>query len=147
MKLRSVAIAIALSVSIIVSACSGAVDDSSPSTEPLPQDLPELEFGSGVLPITVPSNFPMPEPSAITTTMIDGSRELTEVAFNAGGGLDEVKTFYATNLPELGYDVLAVSDEGGIATINFVGHGIDGAVTLKVAGQGVTTGTLTFVYL
>ena len=143
---RRTATAIAVSAALFLSACSGTAVESTTSTEPLPRDLPALEFGTGVLPVTVPRNFPMPDPSAITTTMIDGSRELTEVAFNVGGALDDVTLFYTTNLPNLGYEVTEVSDGGGSTTIVFIGHGIDGAVTLKVARQNVTTGTLVFVY-
>ena len=146
MKSRRTAMATAISAVIFLAACSGSAAEPATTTEPLPRDLPALEFGTGVLPVTVPLNFPIPEPSAITTTMIDGSRELTEVAFNVGGALHDVSSFYTTNLPNLGYEITEVSDEGGGTTIVFIGHGIDGAVTLKVAGQNVTAGTLIFVY-
>ena len=137
---------VAIIASLVASACSGSASDSTEATEPLPTDLPALEFGSGVLPITVPSNFPMPEPSAITTTMIDGTRELTEVAFNVGGNIEDVTVFYTTNLPKRGYEITESSEGSGVVTIAFLGHGIDGVVTLKVAGQNLTTGTLVFVY-
>jgi hypothetical protein len=143
---RRVVVVVAVVAAIAVSGCAGRTSEPTTTTEPLPTDLPALEFGSGALPITVPANFPMPEPSAITTSMIDGTRELTEVAFNVGGNIEDVTAFYATKLPLLGYELSETSNGTGVVTIAFVGHGIDGSVTLKVAGENLTTATLVFVY-
>lgn len=143
MRRAVVALAIA---GAIVSACAGEATEPTTTTEPLPTDLPALEFGQGVLPVTVPLNFPMPEPSAISTTMIDGSRELTEVAFNVGGNIEDVTAFYTINLPSLGYEITQTSDDDSRVTVSFIGHGIDGVVTLTVAGTNLTTATLVFVY-
>jgi hypothetical protein len=121
----------------IVSACAGEATEPTTTTEPLPTDLPALEFGQGVLPVTVPLNFP---------TMIDGSRELTEVAFNVGGNIEDVTAFYTINLPSLGYEITETSDDDSRVTVSFIGHGIDGVVTLTVAGTNLTTATLVFVY-
>jgi hypothetical protein len=143
--------ALAVAAALVLSACSGSNDETTATqaattTEALPTDLPPLEFGKGVMPITVPSNFPMPEQSRISTTMIDGSRELTEVVFNVGGNIHDVKAFYTTNLPQLGYEITDVADGTNETTLSFIGHGIDGAVTLNVVGQSLTTGILIFVY-
>jgi hypothetical protein len=145
-KLRRSIIALALAAAIAVSACSGSATETTTTTEALPTDLPALEFGNGVLPVTVPSNFPMPQPSTIATTMIDGSRELTEVVFNVGGNIDDVRAFYATNLPRLGYEVSEEREGNGDTKIALVGHGIDGVITLKVVAQNITSGILVFVY-
>lgn len=151
MNSRKGVVALAVAAALVTSACSGTdsettATEAATTTEALPTDLPALEFGKGVMPITVPSNFPMPVQSRISTTMIDGSRELTEVVFNVGGNISDVKAFYTTNLPQLGYEITDVDDGINETTVSFIGHGIDGAVTLKVVGQSLTTGTLIFVY-
>ena len=143
---RTTAMALAIAAVAVLGACSGSATDPATTTQPLPTNLPTLEFGTGVLPATVPSNFPMPQPSVITTTMVDGTRELTEIAFNVGSDVDGAKVFFTASLPPLGYEAKEIPDGHGGVTIEFLGHGIEGTVTLTPAGQGVTTGTIVFVY-
>jgi hypothetical protein len=147
---RKAVVALAVATVLVVSACSGSDTESTtsvptPTTEAPQRDLPDLEFGSGVMPFTVPSNFPVPVQSKIATTMIDGSRELTEVVFNIGGHIVDVKAFYTTNLPRLGYEITDVADGTNRSTLSFIGNGIDGELRLTVVGETVTTGTLVFV--
>jgi hypothetical protein len=95
---RNAFLALAIATALVASACSGSESEGSmtapttasattPTVESLPMDLPDLEFGKGEMPITVPSNFPMPQQTLISTTMIDGTRELTEVVFNISGNI------------------------------------------------------------
>ena len=155
MTIRKTVVALAVAAALVVSACSDSDTDSSttsttteptPTTATLPTDLPDLEFGKGVLPITVPANFPIPEQSTISTTMIDGSRELTEVIMNIGGNIHDVKAFFTVNLPRFGYEITEEADTTNQTTVFFVGNGIDGQIALKVIGESVTNGTLVFVY-
>lgn len=145
MKSRTAAVALAIASAMVFAACSGSATDATTTTQRVPTDLPVLEFGTGVLPATVPSNFPMPQPSVITTTMVDGARDLTEVAFNAGDDVDDVELFFVVGLPPLGYETGVTPDNRGGVTIDFVGNGIEGTVSLVAAGQGLTTGTIVFV--
>lgn len=157
MNRRKAFLALAIATALVVSACSGSdsegsttepttTSDPTPTVESLPTDLPDLEFGKGEMPITVPSNFPMPQQSLISTTMIDGTRELTEVVFNIGGNIHDVKEFFTVNLPRLGYEITGVADKTNETTVSFIGNGIDGDVALKVVGGELTTGVLLFVY-
>jgi hypothetical protein len=154
---RKAFLALAIAAAVVVSACSGSesegsttepttASDTTPTVESLPTDLPDLEFGKGEMPITVPSNFPMPQQTLISTTMIDGTRELTEVVFNIAGNIHDVKEFFTVNLPRFGYEITDVADRTNETTVSFIGNGIDGEVALKVVGGDVTTGILVFVY-
>ena len=155
MKVRKAVVVLAVAAALVASACSDSDAESSttstttepaPTTVTLPKDLPDLEFGKGVLPITVPANFPIPVQTTISTTMIDGSRELTEVVMNIGGNIHDVKAFFTVNLPRFDYEVTKEADTTNQTTVFFVGNGIDGNIRLKVIGESVTTGTLSFVY-
>ena len=154
MNKRKAVLALAVATALVVSSCSGSESEESSTTttepkttvESLPTDLPDLEFGKGEMPITVPSNFPMPVQTVISTTMIDGTRDLTEVVFNIAGNIHDVKEFFAVNLPRFGYEITGVVDKTNETTLSFVGNGIDGDVALKVVGGELTTGVLLFVY-
>ena len=74
MTIRKTVVALAVAAALVGSACSDSNTDSSttsttteptPTTATLPTHLPDLEFGKGALPITVPANFPIPEQSTI----------------------------------------------------------------------------------
>ncbi len=145
MNTRGAVVVLAVAAAIAASACSDPVATSTTAPGQMPTDLPTLEFGNGELPVTVPSDFPIPEPSAIATTMIDRSRDLTEVVFNVGATVDDVVAFYTVNLPRLGYEITGPSKINGESVIAFVGNGIDGDVTLKAAGPGLTSAILVFV--
>jgi hypothetical protein len=154
---RKAVLALAVATALVVSACSGSetegstteattIADLTPTVESLPTDLPDLEFGKGEMPITVPSNFPMPQQTLISTTMIDGTRGLTEVVFNIAGNIQDVKDFFTVNLPRFGYEITDVADRTNETTLLFVGNGIDGGISFSVVGGDVTTGVLEFVY-
>jgi hypothetical protein len=145
-KSRTVAAALVIASAIVFAACSGSATDTTTTTQQVPTDLPALEFGTGVLPATVPSDFPMPQPSVITTTMVDSARDLTEIAFNVGGDVDDVELFFVAGLPPLGYETGVTPDGRGGVIIDFEGNGIEGNVSLVAAGQGLTTGMIVFVH-
>jgi len=127
-------------VAVLAASCS------SGSSLPPADELPELEFGSGELPITVPEDFPFPERSVIQGTMIDGTRTLTEVVFTVGEAFAATVAFYELSLPDGGYEITGTDTQGVRTVISFVGHGIDGTVTIAAAGPGLSEGFLVFVY-
>lgn len=145
-KTRPTLIAIVLAVTLVLAACGGeSTPDVSDELPPV-ESLPELEFGRGELPITVPSNWPMPQEHKIAGTMIDGTRALTEVVFTANGAVLSVVASYERALPEAGYTYETTKNSDNKYTIEYEGNGIEGDLVLQAASSGVTAATMTFVY-
>jgi hypothetical protein len=123
------------------SACGGG------SSLPPANELPDLEFGQGELPVTVPVGFPLPDGTSIGSTMIDGSRVRTEVVMILPLDSPEVVQFFETALVEAGYEIADEQVESSSAFFDFNGHGIDGTLTVRSVGSGLTEGFLVFVYI
>ncbi|MCB1246713.1 MAG: hypothetical protein KDB69_05565 [Acidimicrobiia bacterium] len=145
LRRRAAIVALVLTLGLFAAACGGGTPSVADELPPA-ESLPELEFGRGELPITVPSNWPMPEQHTIAGTMIDGSRTLTEVVYTAGGELLSVVASYERALPEAGYEFETIKESDTRYRISFEGNGIKGELALAPAGHQVTTATLTFVY-
>lgn len=146
---RTGLVATVIAIALVLAACGGDSTDTTVSAAdelPPADSLPELEFGNGELPITVPSNWPMPEQHKVAGTMIDGTRTLTEVVYTAGGEVLSVVASYERALPEAGYEYDTVKDGDTKYTIAFSGNGIEGELLLQAAGSNVTAATLTFTY-
>lgn len=62
-------------------------------------------FGTGDLPDTLPEDFPIPVDASIGTTMVDGDRNLTEVALQARGSTEQMVAYYERSLEAQGWDV------------------------------------------
>lgn len=145
-KTRAGLIATVLAAALTLAACGG---DSTPDVSddlPPAESLPELEFGRGELPVTVPSNWPMPQQHKIAGTMIDGTRALTEMVFTASGEILSVVASYERALPEAGYTYETTKNSETKYTITYEGNGIEGDLVLQAAAPGVTAATMTFVY-
>lgn len=137
-------VAIVMAIAVLVVACGGS--NSSDSDLPPADSLPDLEFGRGEMPITVPENWPMPSQHSIGATMIDGTRVLTEVAYTAGGNVDAVIAFYESALPDAGYEIDTTKVSDTESDIAFEGNGIEGNLVLKQLAPSVTGATLRFTY-
>ncbi len=145
---RRLLIALVVVVAVVAAACTGTTSDDLTTTtggSTTTFELPELEFGRGVMPASVPLSWPMPDRSVIGATMIDGTRGLTEVVATYPADVSAVVDYYTQNLPVLGYEV--TNSEGSDAEwrLEFSGEGLSGEVILEVGGSGVTTGTLRFI--
>lgn len=138
--------AIALVLSVVLAACSDGEATETTQTIPPADELPELEFGRGELPITVPANWPMPEQHAIAGTMINGAETLTEVVYTAQGNLDEILEFYESELPAADYEFTTSTTEHSRYYVDFSGNGIEGQLVLAPASGTITGATLQFVY-
>ena len=146
MKSRRVLIAVVVAIAVIGAACTSSSEPAAPETTTTSFDFPELEFGRGVLPASVPSPWPMPDQAVIGATMIDGTRKLTEVVVTYPAEVSDVAAYYATNLETLGYDVTNGSGTDGAFSMDFSGFGVTGTITLVTSGTGLTAGTIQFFH-
>jgi hypothetical protein len=135
--------AIVMAVAVFASACGGS---SSAGDLPPADSLPDLEFGRGEMPITVPENWPMPSQYSIGATMSDGTRVLTEVSYTTGGNIEPMVQFYEAALPDADYEIETTKLSEAETDIAFEGNGIEGNLILKQLAPGVTGATLRFTY-
>ena len=140
---RKVIVAVVMALAVLVAACSGS---GSSGDLPPADSLPDLEFGRGEMPITVPDNWPMPAQHSIGATMIDGTRVLTEVSYTAGGTAEAVTNFYESALPGADYEFETTKVTDTENDIAFSGNGIEGNLILKQLAPNVTGATLRFTY-
>lgn len=148
MRTRNLLIATVAAVAVFGAACSGS--DAEPTTTSttsvtIPAEIPDLEFGSGSVPFTVPADFPLPDSGVVGTTMIDGGNGRTEMNVNFPASVEGVVEYYETNLPALGFEV---SDSKGTEIewdIFYVKDGVAGTIRLVQSGAAeITTGNFSF---
>jgi hypothetical protein len=148
MRTRNTLIAIVAVVAVLGAACTS--DTADPTTTTLvttatvSTEIPDLEFGSGSVPFTVPVEFPLPDSAVVGTTMIDGVNGRSEMNVNFPASVTEVVTYYETNLPALGFEVTDSKGTDSEWDIIFVKDGVKGSIRFAFGGSSVTTGTLSF---
>ena len=147
MRTRRILIALIAVVALVAAACSGSATDGladSAGETTTTIELPDLEFGRGVMPVSVPAQWPMPEQAVIGSTMVDGVNGRTEVIVTLPSTVEEVVTYFTTNLPVVGFTITRSEGSDGNWVIEFAGQGVTGTATFKTIGSGATAGTLTF---
>ena len=100
----------------VITSCSSFGSSGSvvpPSAPTSTFAMPELEFGRGSMPPSIPTTFPMPESAVVGATMMAGSRNLTEVVATYPADVDAVAGFYTANLPGSGYQVVESAGTAG----------------------------------
>ena len=137
---RRVLLLVVVAVSVVISGCA-----SGASLPPV-DDLPALTFGTGDFPATIPEEFPLPEHASVGSTMVDGTRVRTEVVIIFGADAPQVVAFYEAELPDAGYEVSNSTTDGTQTDIEFTGNGIEGTMTIKAAGPGLSEGFLVTGY-
>lgn len=101
-------------------------------------DNPEpVVFGSGSLPDSFPSDFPVPDQASIGSTLVDGVNGRTEVSLVIPAPVEESAQFFVVNMLPGGYVVDSSSGDSGKWTISFRRDDLNGEVIL----QGVSAGT------
>jgi len=146
MSTRRILIALVVVIAVVAAACTSSSDSAGSETTTTSFDFPDLEFGRGVLPASVPASWPTPVQAVIGTTMLDGTRRLTEIVVTYPSAVPDVSAYYATNLPALGFEVTSTSGSDGVVTIEFSGNGITGSIVLSAAGTGLTGGTIQMIH-
>ena len=83
--------------------------------------------------------------AVIGSTMVDRTRDLTEVIVTYPADVPEVVEFFESNLPALGYSVDTSSGTDARWIIEFSSDGSTGELVLSVGGAGLTQSTLSIV--
>jgi hypothetical protein len=146
MRTRNILIAIVAAVAVFGAACTDtAVEPTiTSSTTTIPTEIPDLEFGRGGVPFTVPADFPLPDSAVVGTTMIDGVNGRSEMTVVFPAAVGEVVDYYETNLPALGFEVTDSMGSESEWDITHTKDGVTGTIHLSFGGTGLTSGTLSF---
>ena len=148
-------IALVAVIALMLAACTGESSTSrppeaAPTTTTVDSSASQnsdqdLVFGKGQLPETIPADFPIPDQAVIGSTMVDRTRDLTEVIVTYPADVPEVVEFFESNLPALGYSVDTSSGTDARWIIEFSSDGSTGELVLSVGGTGLTQSTLSIV--
>lgn len=146
MHTRKILIAIVAAIAVLGAACTSGTAEptSTTTTSTIPAEIPDLEFGSGEVPFTVPAGFPIPETAVIGTTMIDGVNGRTEMIINFPAPVADVVAFYETNLPVLGFEVTNSKGTDSEWDISHSKDGLVGTIRFTLSGTGLTSGAFAF---
>ncbi|MGI9667093.1 MAG: hypothetical protein ACR2N2_08340, partial [Acidimicrobiia bacterium] len=98
--------------------------------------------GKGEMPATIPQTLPIPESAVVGATMIDRTRNLTEVVLTFPANVEEVAAFFGANLEALGWTVESSSGTDANWLMEYSGELGTGEVILQTGGSGLTQGTL-----
>jgi hypothetical protein len=146
MRTRRILIALVVTIAVVSAACTSSSDSDVPETTTTSFEFPDLEFGRGILPASVPASWPTPDQAVIGATMLDGTRRVTEIVLTYPANASDVGAYYTTNLPVLGYEVTNASGSDGAVTIEFSGNGVSGVIVLTTGGTGLSAGTIRMVH-
>jgi len=150
MRTRTILLTSFIAIALLGAACTSNSEDvpesvgSSATTTAVAREVPDLEFGSGEVPFTVPALFPVPEAAVIGSTMIDGVNGRTEMIVTFPASVDNVVDYYETNLPVLGFTVTSSKGTEAEWDISMEVDGVKGTINLKFAGDSLSTGTILF---
>jgi hypothetical protein len=149
MATRRVTIAITVVIAVVGAACtSGATGQAQAASTSSTTSfvLPELEFGRGSMPASIPKSFPVPDQAVIGATMMAGTRNVTEVVLTYPADLAAVVAYYTNNLPVVGYELGNSSGNGDSWSLKFSGENLTGEIRLETVASSLTTGTLLFAH-
>ncbi len=144
MPISKFLIVLLVTFALVGAACTATPDAATTSTT-VARDVPDLEFGSGEVPFTVPKLFPIPDTAVIGSTMIDGVNGRTEMIITFPAAVVDIVDYYETNLPVLGFDVKSSRGTEFEWDIVLEIDGTTGTIHIVFAGASLSTGTLLFV--
>lgn len=130
------ALAIAALVSLALTACGD--DDASRETT-AGSGAPDVEFSTGELPESMPSDFPIPTEASIGTGMVDRTAGRVEIVLRVPASVSAVVEFFEANLDARDYVVTsseAESTDGWV--VAFEKDGATGSIGLRPAGDQLT---------
>ncbi len=136
-----------VSLALLGAACSGSTTITTGTEAPATTTVDpaaRVIFGSGSVPETMPTEFPIPDGAVIGSTLIDRNRDLTEMIVRVTSDVAALTDFYATNLPGRGFTVDFSEKEGAGWKLEFSSEAGAGTVAISDGGRGVAQAVVTF---
>lgn len=132
-----------IAVALTAAACTSSADETTTTETPTttavtPAETEKVEFGSGSIPETLPSEFPVPVEAVIGTTLVDRTRNNTEVILTVPADVLDAKTYFEENLPGRNFEIAKTEGTDSDWLIEFVGAGGTGTIVIDTGGPGVS---------
>ncbi len=131
-----------LALVVVALFAAGCADSSEDPTTTADANASGVVFGRGSVPEAVPDSFPIPDQAVIGATLVDTNRGLTEMIITLPAVVKAVVTYYEENLPLGGYEITRSDGTDGAWVIEFSGEGIDGKISIKAGGSGLSSATV-----
>lgn len=149
MSTRKILFTAVVALALFGAACTNTSDAvpaaSSTTVTTEARAIPDLEFGKGEIPFTVPALFPVPDTAVIGSTMIDGVNGRTEMVVTFPAKVSDVVAYYEANLPALGFEVTDSYGTESEWDILLSKDGLSGRIHVAFVGQSLSTGTIVFL--
>lgn len=97
----------------------------------------QVVFGSGAIPDTMPADIPIPAEASIGSTLIDRSRDRSEMILRVPVGVEALAAFFEANLPNRGYSIDTTGGDADSWEVAFTKDDVTGTITITTTG---TTG-------
>ncbi len=130
-----------VAAALVISACSA--DDDAATTSVVPDD--DVVFGSGSLPDTLPSDFPVPDEAVIGSTLVVRSTGTTEVIMRVPVELAVAVTYFEQNLPARDFTILTSEANSDAAwAMEIERDDLSGTIDFKTGAPRVTEIVMAF---
>jgi hypothetical protein len=131
---------LALILALAAIGCSDTTGATSAPPADTSVDSPDdVLFGSGELPETIPDEFPIPQGSAVGSTMVVTKTGFTEVILRISAELGISAEFFNQGLAQAGFTVAAsAADAAGGWMIEFSDASSKGTIELTEPVEGIS---------
>jgi hypothetical protein len=136
-RLRAVSLlAAACACGLVVTACGGSTATTTTTTTAA-SDGQGVVFGNGVIPSSVPSDFPIPEGAVVGSTMVDHVNDRSEFRLDLAQDAGAVVEFYTTNLASAGYAVSSAPGDPTTWDLRFSKDALAGQIIIQSSGSNL----------
>jgi len=122
---------------VVLTLVAAGCGDSTASSTTAPSGAGGVELGQGVMPSTVPGDFPVPQRSSVGSTMVVADSGLTEIVMRIGTAPEIAALFFEQNLPARGFTVARSETDGSRWTIEFSDESLTGTIEISQAKKDV----------
>lgn len=136
---RNGQIAVVLMVVFAGFVAAGCGESSAVTTSTV---KPDVVFGRGSVPETVPDSFPIPDEAVVGATLVDTSRGLTEMILTFPADTSAVVQYYEENLPPRGYEITRSEGSETDWRIDLTEGDVDAVIRVQTGGIGVAAATV-----
>ncbi len=128
---------------MIATSCSGGSGANSTTTAATGSGAPDIEFTDGVLPESLPGDFPIPAQAVVGSGMVNRTAGTTELIIRIPASVEAVAKFFDDNFAARGYDVISSEANGASGwAITFEKDGLSGTIELSPVGIDISQAVL-----
>lgn len=136
-----IVVALLVALSVMATGCSDGADTAT-TVSIDPGD--DIVFGDGVLPESIPEDFPLPTGSAIGSTMVVTKTGFTEVIVRISAELGITAEFFNQGLGQSGFTVDSSEADGDNWAIEFSDESSKGTIDISEPLDGISQAVLRY---